>query len=99
MGGQEDGCGKGSVEEERTGGTAVPPVTPLSVLAALSSLWVLAAAAATAAVVAAAVSSSLSLGAGLGVVDGLFPPEEAEPEVDEAEPRRALVQSKTLLYT
>ena len=74
------------MDEERTGGAFSPFVSTF-----FSSLFVVLA-------TAAAASSSSSLGEGLGVVDGWFPPEtdEADPEVDEADPRRALVQSNTL---
>ncbi len=89
VGGHDDGCGKGNVDEERTGGAFSPLASTF-----FSSLFPLP-------VEVAAASSSSSLGEGLGVVDGWLPPEtdEADPEVDEAEPRRALVQSKTLRYT
>lgn len=79
VGGHDDGCGKGSVDDDRTGaalGAAAAPV-------AAPALG----------------SSSFSLGAGLGVVDeaALPPDDDVEPDADdEAEPRRVLVQSRTL---
>ncbi len=90
VGGQDDGCEKGNVDEERTGGSAFSPMVSVFFSSPL-----------TLALGPVADSSSSSLGEGLGVVDGWLPPvtDEAEPEVDEADPRRALVQSKTLRYT
>lgn len=90
VGGQDDGCGNGNVDEERTGGSAFSPLVSVF----FSSVLALT-------VDDAVDSSSSSLGEGLGVADGLFPPvtDDADPEVDDADPRRALVQSKTLRYT
>ena len=78
VGGHDDGCGKGSVDDERTGG-AVSAFFSSDILFELSS--------------------SFSDGAGLGVVEGLLPPDDAEPDVEDADPRRVFVHNKTLRYT
>lgn len=90
VGGQDDGCGNGKVDEERTGGSAFSPLASVFFSSPLALT-----------VAAVVDSSSSSLGDGLGVADGWLPPvtDDADPEVDEADPRRALVQSKTLRYT